>query len=72
MSISKAIFGKDLFDLELRDLQSFFELGQEETEIIEFKTGDVSLEKIYSEVSAFLNTQGGLLIIGAPKEAKGG
>lgn len=72
MSLSKHIFGKPLYDLTLLDIEAFFQEQQQETSVLEFKTGDVSLEKIYREVAAFLNTQGGLLVIGAPQEQKQG
>ncbi len=68
MGISRTIFGKDIYDLELKDLEDFFSYSQEETSILEFKMGDIQLEKVYIEVSAFLNTEGGILILGAPKE----
>lgn len=65
-----AIFGKTLYDIKLEDVQKFFSEEQEETATLEFKSGDVSLEQVYVEIAAFLNTDGGLLIIGAPKETK--
>lgn len=65
---SEIIFGKNLIQLTFDDISNFFVDEQEENSILEFKTGDVALEKIYQEVTAFLNTQGGILIIGAPLE----
>lgn len=68
MSHSISVFGKDLYQLDGKDLEIFFSIPQDESAILEFKTGDVQLDKIYKEVCAFLNTDGGVLIIGAPKE----
>jgi hypothetical protein len=68
MSFCRDIFQKGIYELQLSDLQSFFSSPQEETSILEFKSGNTALEKIYREVAAFLNTEGGILIIGAPQE----
>lgn len=65
---SEIIFGKNLIQLTFDDISNFFVDEQEENSVLEFKTGDVALEKIYQEVTAFLNTQGGILIIGSPPE----
>jgi hypothetical protein len=64
------IFGKRIEDFEIEDLVSFFEAQQEETDVLEFKSGDVEIEDLYKEITAFLNTEGGLLIIGTPRERK--
>ena len=72
MSIVKSIFGKDLYELELQDLQLFFQSEQEENAVLEFKSGETTYESIHKEVVAFLNTEGGVLIIGAPREIAGG
>lgn len=68
MQYSKLIFNKDLYDLTIEDILDFFSTEQEETSILEFKDGRVELEGIYKEVGAFLNTSGGLLIVGSPPE----
>ncbi|MGA1978909.1 MAG: ATP-binding protein [Bacteroidales bacterium] len=70
MSYVKKIFNKDILDLNISDLRSFFELEQEETSVLEFKSGDVEIIDLYKEITAFLNTEGGLLIIGTPQEKK--
>lgn len=70
MSIVNPLFNKDLNDIQIGDIQTFFSVEQEESSILEFKSGEVSLEAIYKEICAFLNTEGGVLIIGAPKEKK--
>jgi hypothetical protein len=65
------IFGKDIDQLVLDDLISFFKEGQEESRILEFKSGKgLGVEGVCQEISAFLNTEGGLLILGTPKEEK--
>lgn len=70
MSLCTSLFQKSLYELTIGDLESFFSSEQEETSVLEFKAGKATLEDIHKEVSAFLNTEGGLLIIGAPVEAK--
>lgn len=68
MSFCYSLFQKELTVLTFSDLDTFFSTTQEENAILEFKMGEVSLETIHKEVAAFANTQGGLLILGAPKE----
>lgn len=72
MSFIKSIFQKELGELSISDIENFFNDAQEETATLEFKSGRSSLEDIYGEISAFLNTEGGLLIIGAPEETATG
>ncbi len=64
------IFQKDIYSIDENDLKSFFSTPQLETSILEFKSGDVEINKLYNEVCAFLNTEGGIIIVGAPKETK--
>lgn len=68
MSAAEAIFQKDLYKITREDLESFFAEPQEENAILEFKEGNTDLVKLHDEVAAFLNTEGGLLIYGAPRE----
>ena len=70
MSYVKKIFKKDILDLNISDLRTFFESEQEETSVLEFKSGNVDVIDLYKEIAAFLNTEGGLLIIGSPQEKK--
>ncbi|MGZ2370616.1 AlbA family DNA-binding domain-containing protein [Ancylomarina sp. YFZ004] len=70
MEFSKIIFNKDIYELTIDDILDFFGTEQEESSILEFKAGKVEMEDIFREVSAFLNTGGGLLIVGAPFEKK--
>jgi hypothetical protein len=71
-TFSEIIFNKYINDLSFEDIEIFFKEEQEENSILEFKSGDTSLEKLYREVCAFLNSEGGLIIIGAPKEKEVG
>lgn len=68
--MTELIFSKNLYDITLKDLEDYFSDIQEESSLVEFKSGDVKLESIYKEVCAFLNTEGGVLVIGSPKEQK--
>jgi len=64
------IFGKNRNEITINDLKEYFTTPQEESSVIEFKSGEVEINDIFKEITAFLNTEGGLLIIGAPREAK--
>jgi len=64
------IFNKSRDELSISDLKDFFELPQEETSTLEFKSGKVEIIDLYKEITAFLNTEGGLLIVGSPIETK--
>lgn len=74
MYYSKLFFKKDVYSVTESDLIDFFNQSPEESSILEFKSGNVTIEKIYNEVAALHNSQGGLLIIGSPipkKDSKG-
>lgn len=47
----------------------YFSREREENQHLEFKSGEVQVGKILKEVCAFLNSRGGLLIVGSPREA---
>lgn len=64
------IFNKSKEEITLEDIKSYFSTPQEETSVIEFKSGNVEIIDIYKEITAFLNTEGGLLIIGSPRERR--
>ena len=68
--LSEVVFGKPLNEIELSDLETFFIDEQEESSILEFKTGQVTVDGLYKEVCAFLNTEGGVIVVGAPREDK--
>lgn len=62
------IFGKSRDEITLNDIRDYFSSPQEESSVVEFKSGQVEIIDIYKEITAFLNTEGGLLIIGSPRE----
>lgn len=70
MQLSKQLFQKDLSEVILEDVIDFFKFERQETAVLEFKSGRADVEKITQEVCAFLNTDGGILIYGAPEETK--
>ncbi|MDQ1859000.1 helix-turn-helix domain-containing protein [Chryseobacterium sp. WLY505] len=72
MYYSELFFKKNIYDIVEEDLINFFNEEQEESSILEFKSGDVKLEKVYQEVAALHNSQGGLIVIGSPKPTKDG
>lgn len=67
-ALTLQLLGKDIYSISDEDLVSFFSIEQEETALLEFKSGEVKLEDVYKEVAAFANTEGGVLVIGAPRE----
>lgn len=76
MKYSNVIFNKDLFDLELSDLEFFFETSKEENLNLEFKSfvnqGEYSKKEdaVKKAVCGLLNSEGGIVIWGAPIEVK--
>ncbi|MCF8335456.1 MAG: ATP-binding protein [Bacteroidales bacterium] len=70
MDLAKKILGKDLFQITKEDLEEYFSIPREETSVLEFKSGQIKINAIFKEICAFLNTDGGLIIIGSPKERK--
>lgn len=64
------IFNKSVEEIALEDIKDFFSAPQEETSVLEFKSGNVEIIDVYKEITAFLNTEGGLLIIGSPRERR--
>jgi hypothetical protein len=74
MDYSKNYFGKSITELKWEDITSFFQESQPETNNIEFKSFGEQLDKgfdiIYKEVTSFLNSDGGLIIWGAPQEKR--
>lgn len=69
-SYIESFFNKKRHEISIVDIESFFSEPQEETSVLEFKSGGVEIIDIYKEITAFLNTEGGLLIIGAPRESE--
>lgn len=74
----KNYFGKDLEEISLQDVQDFFQFEREETTRLEFKSyseqnKDSVTEKekgILRSICGFLNSEGGLIIWGAPQGSK--
>lgn len=54
--------------MDVATLTEFFSSEQEESEQLEFKSGKCLISDLYAEVSAFANTDGGIIILGAPRE----
>ena len=68
MKFSEKIFGKRLFEISYEDFATFFQEKREESGTLEFKSGMIEIHDIFKEICAFLNTDGGLLVIGSPLE----
>lgn len=67
------IFGKTLRELSYDDLENYFKETKEENEYLEFKSGQGDFEhsfvnNIIRTIVGFLNSSGGVLIWGAPKD----
>ena len=77
MNYSKNYFGKNLSDLKYSDIEDFFLESKEETNNIEFKSYSAThsnfnedIKGIIKGICAFLNSDGGILIWGAPEGRK--
>ncbi|RAI86726.1 ATP-binding protein [Algoriphagus yeomjeoni] len=76
MNYSQIYFQKDLDVLTAEDLIYFFSTPQKETQFLEFKSSrERNPNKVFSNtlkpgICSFLNSEGGILIYGAPKENK--
>ncbi|NBB89078.1 MAG: hypothetical protein GVX96_04775 [Bacteroidetes bacterium] len=68
--LAKNLFGKPLHQISKEDFDLFFETQREESAVLEFKSGEVDINDLYKEVCAFLNSEGGLILIGSPREKK--
>lgn len=74
MKHSTIIFGQDLYNLQYGDIESFFAQQRDETLYLEFKSyvaqGNYSDKEktIKKSVCALLNSEGGIIIWGAPIE----
>jgi len=79
MNYIKIYFNKEnIDDLLIDDIVDFFKVEKKESDKIEYKSYDVRGSKkkdipdsIFESICAFLNTEGGLLIWGAPKGETG-
>lgn len=61
-------FKKPIQELTFADLEEYFSQKRRESQHLEFKSGEATIDKILKEVGALLNAEGGVLIIGAPRE----
>lgn len=74
MTYTKLYFGKELNELSYKDIQDFFVEEKDESDKIEFKSYFSNEERNHTEkengvirtICAFLNSEGGLIIWGAP------
>src|SRR5581483_10107997 len=79
--MTNAVFGKALLDLQTSDMAHFFSSPKKESNTIEFKAyvdqqlpgttkqkrDEEKISEIIRTLCAFLNSDGGILIWGAPK-----
>ncbi len=77
MNYSENYFGKNLSDLEYSDIENFFVEEKDESNSMEFKSysadyGNLNknIEGVIRGICAFLNSEGGILIWGAPEGTK--
>ncbi|MFV9482265.1 ATP-binding protein [Christiangramia sp. ASW11-125] len=75
IDISQTYFGKELSELKYKDIHDFFSENKKETNRIEFKSFhpkhgnfNKNIEGIIRSIVAFLNSDGGILIWGAPQK----
>jgi len=68
--LAENVFGKPLDRITKKDFDLFFETERQESAVLEFKSGEVDINDLYKEVCAFLNAEGGLILIGSPRETK--
>lgn len=73
MNYSDRIFNKNIRDLSFEDIEDYFKEPREESEILEFKSGYGDFEEVFNKnilrtIAAFLNSSGGVLIWGTPKD----
>ena len=67
MSFVAHYFDKTVGDLEFSEIQRLVETNTPESQTLEFKSGEVRFADCGKTISAFLNTDGGLLLIGMPR-----
>ena|ERR1700679_2271339 len=74
MEYSQQIFGKQIRQLSYQDIADFFQIDQTENDLLEFKSVppnsnlDSAWDDILKGVCAFMNSSGGLIVWGSPKE----
>jgi len=74
MDFSSIFLGKSLSNIEYRDVENYFLIERSETDQIEFKSFAGKIENNYEglikTICGYLNSKGGLLILGAPLGVK--
>jgi Schlafen, AlbA_2 len=76
MKYSQILFGKDLYDLTYNDIEDFFNIERDETLNLEFKSypaQGIHSDKensVFKAVCGLLNSEGGIVIWGAPTEIR--
>jgi hypothetical protein len=76
MNFSQTYFKKDLDQITSEDLVDFFKSPKKESQYLEFKSArEKNLDRVYTNtlkpgICSFLNSEGGILIYGAPSEDK--
>jgi hypothetical protein len=68
LSFSELYLGKPVDAVELNDLREFIAKEEPESQTLEYKSDGTKLSEHGDQISAFLNSGGGLLVIGAPEE----
>jgi|JI10StandDraft_1071094.scaffolds.fasta_scaffold26112_7 hypothetical protein len=64
MSLIKDFFGVEINELTIDHVNNYFTESKNENHLIEFKSAGVEILDVHKEISAFLNTDGGILILG--------
>jgi hypothetical protein len=76
MNFSQTYFRKDLDSVTAEDVLEFFKTPKKESQYLEFKSaGETNIDKVFTNtlkpgICSFLNSEGGILIYGAPREDK--
>lgn len=73
---TKTYFAKPIENINAEDLDAYFQIEREETDTLEYKSIPANQNKeqlinvVITTIAGFLNSEGGLLIFGAPKGTK--
>ena len=76
MDICKIVFGKSIDDLSYKDIENYFNEEKSESDQVEYKSinekadSQPSFQKLAETVCGFLNSNGGVLVWGAPRGIK--